>query len=134
MDALTSLVKCNLTAEVFRSLSLFITYAFHQPSGAAARTPNKVQAGTVQSRSVTVSGAPKRPIVNTLFEGNKVNSTIFTKRQLGNKVLEMYTGLLCEKGSTTNIKKFARTVTNKVILTRSICVYFADIGSGSCTF
>lgn len=134
MEALTSLVKCNLTAEVFRSLALFITYAYHQPSGAAARTPNKVQTGTVPSRSGTVSGGPKRPIVNTSFEGKEVNSTILTKRQLGNKALEMYTQLLCEKGSTLNIKKFARTVTNKVILTHSDCMYFADISSGFCTF
>jgi hypothetical protein len=41
-------------------------------------------------------------------------STVLPKRQLGNRVLGMYSDLLCEKGSTANIKKFARTVTNKV--------------------
>jgi hypothetical protein len=37
-----------------------------------------------------------------------------TKRQLGNKVLEMYSDLLCDKENNANIQKFARTVTNKV--------------------
>ena len=57
-----------------------------------------------------------RPTVMTLFDGSakEVNPSVLTKRQLGNKVLEMYTGFLCEKNSSTNIKKFARTVTNKV--------------------
>lgn len=41
-------------------------------------------------------------------------SKYLTKKQLGSKILGMYCGLLCEKGNLTNIKKFARTVTNKV--------------------
>jgi beige protein homolog 1 len=112
MEALTTLVKCNMTAEIFRSLALFITYAYHQPTSATSRTP-KSQYGTLPARSGTVNG-PRRPTVNTLFDGKDISSTTLTKRQLGTKVLEMYTELLCEKGSTANIRKFARTVTNKV--------------------
>jgi hypothetical protein len=37
-----------------------------------------------------------------------------SKRELGRGVLQMYTDLLCEKGSTVNLKRFAKTVTNKV--------------------
>jgi hypothetical protein len=114
MEALTSLVKCNMTAEVFRSLALFITYAYHQTTNAASRTPNKFQVGTVPSRSGTIVSGPRRPTVNTSADGKEGSSSTLTKRQLGNKVLEMYTEFLCERGSTSNIKKFARTVTNKV--------------------
>lgn len=113
MEALTTLVKCNMTAEVFRSLALFITYAYHQPTSATSRTP-KTQYGTLPARSGTASNGPRRPTLNTFFDGKGVASTSLTKRQLGTKVLEMYTELLCEKGSTANIRKFARTVTNKV--------------------
>jgi hypothetical protein len=112
MEAFEILVKCNMTAEVFRSLALFITYAYHQTSGSATRTP-KGQSGTLPTRSATISGSRRKPTVSTLFDGKEATSQILTKRQLCNKVLEMYTGLLCEKGSTANIKKFARTVTNK---------------------
>ena len=113
MEALTTLVKCNMTAEVFRSLALFITYAYHQPMSSTSRTP-RPQYGTLPARSGTISNGPRRPIVSTLFDGKEVASTTLTKRQLGTKVLEMYTDLLCERGSTANIRKFARTVTNKV--------------------
>lgn len=114
MEALTSLVKCNMSAEVFRSLALFITYAYHQSTSAASRTPNKGQAGTVPTQSGTISSGPKKPIITASSEEKDFNSPTLTKRQLGNKVLEMYTMFLCEKGNTSNIKKFARTVTNKV--------------------
>lgn len=115
MEALTSLVKCNLTAEVFRSLALFITYAYHQGGGTVARIPNKSQTVTGLNRLGTLSGGPKRPTINTLVDVREASSRVLTKRQLGTKILEMYTDLLCEKGSTSNIKKFARTVTNKVV-------------------
>jgi beige protein homolog 1 len=57
---------------------------------------------------------PRRPTVSTLFDSKDVVSTTLTKRQLGNKVLEMYSDLLCDKENNANIQKFARTVTNKV--------------------
>jgi len=121
MEALTSLVKCNMTAEVFRSLALFITYAYHKPTSPSARTTPKGHSNTLPSRSRTISNGPMRPTVTTLFDGSgkEVNPSILTKRQLGNKVLEMYTDFLCEKNSSTNIKKFARTVTNKVCFTNN---------------
>ncbi|KAH8816858.1 hypothetical protein F5884DRAFT_237214 [Xylogone sp. PMI_703] len=115
LEALTTLVKCNMTAEVLRSLALFITYSFHQPTGSNARTP-KLQYGTLLNRSNTASPKSARPAVNTFFDGKDEISSTLTKRQLGNKILKMYTGLLCEKGNTANIKKFARTVTNKWLL------------------
>lgn len=113
MEALTSLVKCNMTAEVFRSLALFITYAYHKPTSSTSRTP-KNPGSTLPIRSGTVSRGPRRPTISTVFDASEIVSPIMTKRQLGNQVLGMYTELLCEKGTTSNIRKFARTVTNKV--------------------
>ncbi|PHH90184.1 hypothetical protein CDD83_4315 [Cordyceps sp. RAO-2017] len=66
MDAFGALVKSNLSQEVMRAMSLFIT--------------------------------------------------LLSKKQLGIRVLTMYCGILCEKGNFNNIKKFARTVTNKWLL------------------
>lgn len=113
LEALTTLVKCNMTAEVFRSLALFITYAYHKPTSSATRTP-RAQSGTLPSRSGTKSNGSRRPTINTVSDGDELTSALLTRRQLGNRVLAMYTELLCEKGSTTHIRKFARTVTNKV--------------------
>ena len=41
-------------------------------------------------------------------------SSELTQLQVALKILEMYLDILCEGSDTTNIKKFARTVTNKV--------------------
>lgn len=114
MEALTCLVKCNMSAEVFRSLALFITYAYHSGTSINSRTPNRDRSGTGISRSGTVSNGPMRPTIHTPVDGKDIAGSSLTKRQLGTKVLQMYTDFLCEKGNTSNIKKFARTVTNKV--------------------
>lgn len=39
---------------------------------------------------------------------------MLTKKEVGVKILELYTRLLCDKSSLGDIRKFARTVTNKV--------------------
>ncbi|KAL2062245.1 hypothetical protein VTL71DRAFT_6511 [Oculimacula yallundae] len=116
MEAFKSLVICNLTSEIFRFLALFITYAYHKPSTSASRTPKRVS-DTLPSRSTSISRGPKRPSISTILNGNDIASaTSLTKRQIGNKVLAMYSDLLCDKGNTSNIRKFARTVTNKWLL------------------
>ena len=125
MEALESLAKCNLTAEVFRSLALFITYAFHTPSSSASRTP-KTQTNTPPGRPRTFSSGPRRPTISTVSEGKDLLSPNLTKRELGTRILQMYTNFICEKGSTSNIKKFARTVTNKVCSLAHSAVTFAN--------
>ena len=41
-------------------------------------------------------------------------------------MLELYTDILCHKGEVANIKKFARTVTNKVTITLTFIDTFTD--------
>lgn len=115
MTSFESLVKCNYNAEVHRSLALFITYAFHTPPGSLPRTPKPV---SVSSRSGTPGlGVLRRPPpVETGSSSLNSPSKMLTKKQLGIKILEMYTRLLCDKNNMGDIRKFAKTVTNKVIL------------------
>jgi hypothetical protein len=68
------------------------------------------------SRSGTISNGPKRPTLAAFMDGKEIVSTSLSKKELGNKILEMYANLLCENSSASNLKKFARTVTNKVSL------------------
>ncbi|OLN96672.1 WD repeat and FYVE domain-containing protein 3 [Colletotrichum chlorophyti] len=110
MDALEHLVKCNYTAEVHRSLALFITYAYHSPTASLVRSPRPV---SVVVRSPT-PGVARRATFDTSSPSNTSPSRFLTKQQLGAKILGMYSNLLCEKGNLANIRKFARTVTNKV--------------------
>ncbi|KAK4187265.1 beige protein 1 [Podospora australis] len=115
MTSLESLVKCNYNAEVHRSLALFITYAFHTTPGSLPRTPKPA---SIQSRSGTPGlGVLRRPpAVETGSAAVYSPSRPLTKKQLGIKILEMYTRLLCDKANSLDIRKFAKTVTNKVII------------------
>ncbi|KAJ3939453.1 beige protein-like 1 [Colletotrichum fioriniae] len=110
MAALEQLVKCNYTAEVHRSLALFITYAFHSPTASLIRSPRPVSTTT---RTPT-TGYARRATFDSNSSSNTSPSRFLTKKQLGAKILGMYSNLLCEKGNLANIRKFARTVTNKV--------------------
>ncbi|KAL2017373.1 hypothetical protein VTK56DRAFT_2253 [Thermocarpiscus australiensis] len=113
MVSFESLVKCNYNAEVHRSIALFITYAFHTP-GSLPRTPKPASAST---RSGAPSlGVSRRPTVDASSSSATTVSKMLTKKQLGIRILEMYTRLLCEKSNLANIRKFAKTVTNKWLL------------------
>ncbi|VBB72904.1 Putative protein of unknown function [Podospora comata] len=112
MASFESLVKCNFNAEVHRSLALFITYAFHTPAGSLPRTPKPIsRAGTPSLSNL------RRPVpVETGPSSSNGPSRLLTKKQLGIKFLEMYTRFLCEKTNPADIRKFAKTVTNKWLL------------------
>lgn len=111
MESFESLVKSNYNAEVHRSIALFITYTFHTPAPSSSRTPRPL---TPHSRSST-PGMRRRPTIETAGSNTPNTSRYFTKKQLGIRILEMYTRLLCTPGNLGNIRKFAKTVTNKVI-------------------
>lgn len=123
MGAFEALVRSNLSQEVMRSLSLFITYAFHLPTSIGSRTP---RLSLATSRSSTPgpfkSGTRDRSDSSGLGSGTRTVS----KKQLGTNVLSLYSRILCERGSFSNIKKFAKTVTNKVRQTVAIREQYVD--------
>jgi hypothetical protein len=106
MEAFEALVTSNLSPEVMRALSLFITYAFHVVSRSLPRTPRPGTPGIV--RRATGDGP--------FSSSTSLSLKALTKKQLGTRVLSLYSRILCEKGNLNNIKKFTRTVTNKVSL------------------
>lgn len=110
IEALQVLVQADLSAEVLRLLALFVTYAIHQPSS-VARTP-KVRRPT-SSRSLA---PPRSTSGETIMPVSFPPTAFMTKREIGRAVLQMYTGVLCSKGSKHKIEKFAKTVTTKWLL------------------
>lgn len=116
IESFESLVKSNYNAEVHRSIALFITYTFHTPTSSSSRTPKPM---TPHSRSST-PGMLRRPTIDTANSNSPIVSKFLTKKQLGTKILEMYTRLLCAPGNLVDIRKFAKTVTNKVISRRGL--------------
>lgn len=118
MTSFESLVKCNFNSEIHRSIALFVTYAFHTPSASSAR-PRRPSTGTRRSNSPVpaVPGACRRPTLELTgaWSAGTINaSRLLSRRQLGVKMLEMYTRLLCERDKLDDVRRFAKTVTNKV--------------------
>ena len=120
MKAFQSLLGATLSTESLRSLALYITFAVHRPkrneprplrSTKSLRKPRQVLYRP--TRSSTISFTSSGPTQ----DGNGIPRTM-TRLEIGIKILGMYTDLLCGK-DTTNTKKFARTVTNKVLWTSS---------------
>jgi len=77
-----------------------------------------------------VSNGSRRPTIVTNSETADKQSSILTKRQIGNSILEMYTALLCEKGNYATIRKFGKTVTSKVCYLSKGAEDVADFDSG----
>lgn len=113
MGAFEILVTSNLSQEVLRSLALFITFAFHSPSVIISRPSRPL---TPRPQSAISRSSTPNPSRRTAGDAGQSPSGVkyLTKKQLGVKVLGMYSRILCQQGNIANIKKFARTVTNKV--------------------
>lgn len=111
MTALEQLVRCNYTAEVHRALALFITYAYHSSPSSLPRTPKPLSAA---SRASTPGLMRRTTSDQNTPSDSGGQSKNLTRKQLGARLLGMYADMLCEKGNLTNIRKFAKTVTNKV--------------------
>ena len=89
-----------MSADVFRSLSLFITYAIRQ-SKPAVRL-RKMKSIRFRARSDLLA-----PI-------NENTGSYVSSLGLALEMLRMYCSFLCNKHDCTPLKKFARAVTNKV--------------------
>ncbi|MCJ1251415.1 hypothetical protein MMC30_008648, partial [Trapelia coarctata] len=115
--AFRSVLTVSLSADSLRNLALFVTYAMHTPKenasqlSRAAKSVRRPQQSlhTPPRRSTTSSTSPSRG------DSRLGTSRALTRAEIGVRVLEMYADMLCQK-DLSNIKKFARTVTNKWLL------------------
>lgn len=106
------MLTTSLSAESLRALALYITYALHkqkQPQSLRSSRSVKQRANGSSRRATLVATSPSP---GKHHDGGKE----LTRLQIALKVMTMYTDLVCERNDITNIKKFARIVTNKVIL------------------
>lgn len=87
-----------LSADLLRSLALYITYALHKP-----RESTRLQ--KKKSMRFNTGVRPATPVT----KDNYVSSTV-----IATEMLRMYSSLLCNAHDLGPIKKFAKAVTNKV--------------------
>ncbi|OKL63698.1 hypothetical protein UA08_00718 [Talaromyces atroroseus] len=102
IPAFRSLFESCVSAELLRSLSLFITFALHDEKIPKLQTKKSMRFNS-RARQVSSASDPN------LKKG-------MPKRQIGLELLRMYTDFLCAPDDFTNIKRFARAVTNKWLL------------------
>lgn len=116
--ALRSLVESNASAEVFRALSLYITYALRKHSSTPTKSFSSTQS-TLSSRRTPLSPMTtesSRTVPSTINQHIISQDLGLTDMQRAIMVLDVYADLLCATSDSTHIKKFGRTVTNKVCI------------------
>lgn len=113
IGAFMSILTTTLSAESLRTLALYITYAIYRPQPKTSLAARPVKIANHQ--------APSPSHKPTILETSSVPITKqpsppheLSRLQLALRILDLYSDLLCRANDTGNIKKFARTVTNKV--------------------
>ncbi|EEH21741.2 hypothetical protein PABG_03957 [Paracoccidioides brasiliensis Pb03] len=104
IPAFSCLVKSCMSAEILRSLALFITYSIH-----AAKPSTSLQ----KRKSMRFDPRTKRPGFALFHHPDR---TYLSESEIGIEVLKAYANIICKESGTANIAKFARTVTNKWLL------------------
>ncbi|RAH73060.1 Beige/BEACH domain protein [Aspergillus aculeatinus CBS 121060] len=101
IPAFQSLMESCLSADLLRSLALFITYAIHKP-----REPMRLQ----KKRSMRFNtGVRQQQVLNN-------NVAYVPSPKIAAEMLRMYCSMLCNANDLSPIRKFARAVTNKWLL------------------
>jgi hypothetical protein len=118
LEAFSALFRCNISKDNLRSLALFVTYALQDnrafPSQGnrqlrtSQRHPNGRPLNVLTSDASTSSPRSSSPA-----QPPKAANDL-SRHEVGVQVLEMFTDLLCNTESLDPIKKFAKTVANKV--------------------
>ena len=109
------LLFSNFSADLMRSLSLYITYAIHKPKGhelELARRKSTRSGTSTPSRRKTVSSSTFG--ANDTPDSGPQSEPIMDSFEVAVCLLEMYTDCLCQKSNENLLGRFARTVTNKV--------------------
>ena len=113
IGAFKSILTTSLSAESLRTLALYITYAIYRPESRDSVAVRPARIGNQQA-----PGPPSKPTISNSSFSTVINqpspSRELSPMQIALRILDLYSDLLCRANDTGNIKKFARTVTNKV--------------------
>lgn len=100
IPAFRSLFESCVSAELLRSLSLFITFALHEEKVPKLSKKKSIR---FDSRARQSSNPSDQSAQKSMPKSN-----------IGLELLRMYADYLCVAGDYITLKKFARAVTNKV--------------------
>lgn len=114
LEAFSTLLRCNTSAENLRSIALFVTYALQDDRAIPMRTGRFHKNGQRQSGNQTPVASRIDPFARRSDSPTRVQQNDLSSHEVGVRLLQMYTEFLCDTTSLEPIKKFAKTVANKV--------------------
>lgn len=123
LEAFSTLLKCNTSAENLRSIALFVTYALQDSRAFPTRISRTSRNSQRQSSSQMPSAPRSDPFDLRSASPNQSEQVELSSHEVGVRVLQMYTDFLCDTTSQEPVKKFAKTVANKVTRSQSLVFY-----------
>lgn len=116
--AFKALLGCGMKEDYHRCIALFIAYALYD-SRAQSKRPTISKQGSLRVSSNRATPSPGRLSAASTRsvspQQGVAPSTLLSQGELGVRILEVYTEVLCESG-LNELKRFARTVNNQVSL------------------
>lgn len=114
LEAFMALFKCNCSGDNLRSLSLFITYAL-QDSRAFSYRSIRSKRPTLRDSNDHISRTidSERSTPRSLSPQSELNNDL-SRHEIGVQVLDAFSDVLCDADNVEFIKRFAKTITNKV--------------------
>lgn len=113
LKAFEAVLDCGRSADILRSIALFITYVLKDSRSLSARSG---RSSSINSREQSRSGTPLSDIGNLPQKNVTKDNDLITSisgKEVGVGLLELLSKILCEPSSTNDISRFAKTVTNK---------------------
>ncbi|KAF1988710.1 beach-domain-containing protein [Aulographum hederae CBS 113979] len=118
LEAFKVLIQCSLSGDILRSLALYITFALQEHKMGTirpARSRSTARQTSLSSRSKALAPELEVPRSTSPVSMEEESSEV-SRLELGIHILQMYADLLCQPGSLHDLKRFAKTVTNKWLL------------------
>ncbi|KAH7063205.1 hypothetical protein B0J12DRAFT_641803 [Macrophomina phaseolina] len=114
LNAFKALLKCSVSSDILRSLALFITFALQESRTLVNRPLRSSSSARQLKRAPTQPLLPhSSPSFRPMTPNLQNESEKLSMKELGVRVLEAYADFLCDDASATEIRRFAKTVTNK---------------------
>jgi hypothetical protein len=114
LEAFSTLLRCNTSAENLRSISLFVTYALQDGRAFLNRNGRMHKNSQREANNQTPIVSRLDPFARRSDSPAEVNQNDLSSHEVGVRLFQMYTEFLCDTTSLEPIKKFAKTVANKV--------------------
>ena len=115
LEAFMTLFKCNCSGDNLRSLSLFITYALQDGRAFSYRSvrskrPTLRDSNGHGSRAID----SERSTPRSLSPQPELLNNDLSQHEIGIQILDAFSDILCDPDNVEFVKRFAKTITNKV--------------------